>query len=110
MIRKNLGNIISREISDPGMGLVSITEVEVSQDLKTSNVYFTVIGGTKDAEKQKNIVRGMSKFFQQKLAEKIRLKYTPEINIIYDDTPVKAQRIESILEKIRRERKMKSEE
>jgi len=104
LVKQTLGEIISKELNDPSMGLVSVTDVEVSPDLRTARVYFTVIGGKKNTEKQINTVNHMGKFLRKKLAERVVLKYIPEIQLFYDETPKKAQKVEKILQRIRDEK------
>lgn len=100
MLKKTLGEIIFREISDPSMGLITVSDVRLSPDLREAKVYFTVIGGQKEVSKQINIVKNLGKFLRRKLSSKIVLKYVPKIQLIYDDTPQKAQKIDMILKKI----------
>ncbi len=104
LIKKKLGNILSKEIFDPGVGLISISDVILSADLRIAKIYFTIIGGKKDLLKQINIVKNLSKVMRRKLTREIVLRYSPELNFIYDDTPAEAQKIEYILEKIDREK------
>ncbi len=103
LIMKNLSEIILSELSDPAMGIVSVTDVEVTVDLRVARVYFTVMGGGRALEKQINTVKGMGKFLRVKLASRVQLKYMPEIKLFYDETPRKAQRIETIIAKLKRE-------
>jgi ribosome-binding factor A len=79
--------------------------VEVSPDLRIAKVYFSVIGGKKDIQKQINIVLSMQKSVRARLAEKIELKYTPKVQLIYDDTPKKAQELEKLFRKIAKKEK-----
>lgn len=104
LIKNTLGEIISREIADNKMGIVTITDVDVSVDLSNARVYYSLIGGEKDIQKQKNIVEQMHKHLRRRLAEKIVLKYIPKLQMIYDDTPEQAQKIEKVFAKIRREK------
>jgi ribosome-binding factor A len=101
LIKKTLGEIISKDVSDPKAGLVTITDVEVSPDLKFAKVYYTVIG--KNMEKQKNKIATWGKFLRQRLSQRIMLKYIPKLIMVYDETPMKAQRVETLLKKIRQE-------
>ena len=82
------------------MGLITVSDVRLSPDLREAKVYFTVIGGQKEVSKQINIVKNLGKFLRRKLSSKIVLKYVPKIQLIYDDTPQKAQKIDMILKKI----------
>jgi ribosome-binding factor A len=99
-----LGEILSQEISDHKMGIVTITDVEVSVDLRNARVYYSFIGGKKDIQKQKNIIEQMSKHLRHSLAERVVLKYIPKLQMIYDETPEKAQKLEEVFAKIRREK------
>ncbi len=101
LIKEILGKILSQEISDPKMGIVTVTDVEVTTDLSIAKVYFSLIGGKKDIQKQKNTIIQMHKFLRCRLAEEAVLRYIPKIQMIYDDTPEKAQHLEMIFKKIR---------
>ncbi|MBN2407157.1 MAG: ribosome-binding factor A [Elusimicrobia bacterium] len=98
MIKRKLGEILIRETGrSRDMGFVTITDVTVTRDLGTANVYFSIIGGKKKLDKQINIVENMGKRLRHQLASAVVLKYIPRIKMIYDITPVKAQKIETIL-------------
>lgn len=86
-----------------GMGMITITDVNISRDLRIANVYFSIMGGQKDIQKQINILKNMAKFFRYRLSGKIILKYMPKIEMIYDETSLKAQKIDMIFNKIKRE-------
>ena len=92
-----------KEICDTNMGIVTVTGVDVSMDLGIAKVYFSVMGGKKDIQKQKNIVMGMNKMVRKKIAEQVMIRYIPKIRFLFDDTPQKAQNVERILRKIREE-------
>lgn len=102
LIKKTLGEVLSREITDPQMGIVTVTGVEVSLDMSIARVYFSLLGGKKSIQKQKNIIIYMHKHLRRRLAEKIVLRYIPKIRMIYDETPEKAQKLELIFNEIRR--------
>ncbi|MFW6134137.1 MAG: 30S ribosome-binding factor RbfA [Elusimicrobiota bacterium] len=104
VIKKNLGRIISKEISNPRMGLVTVTDVDVAMDLSIAKVYFTIIGGEMKHKNQVNTIKNLDKFLRKRLSDKIELKHTPQIRMIYDETPRKAQRVEKIIKKIKQER------
>lgn len=103
LVRKHLSSIIIKEIKDPNFGIVTITSVEVSTDLKIANVKFSVIGGNKRLDKQINIIKRMAKTLRTRLANRIELKYIPKLNMKYDKTPQKAQEIEKVIKKIEEE-------
>jgi ribosome-binding factor A len=105
LIKSTLSEIIAREITDPSLGIITITDVDVAPDLNVAKVYYSLIGGKRDLQKRINTITHLNKMLRHRLAEKIVLKYTPKIRMIYDDTPEKAQQLEHIFVKIRNEKK-----
>ena len=74
-----------------------------SCQVEIAKVYFSIMGGKKDVQKQKNVIVGMNKMVRKRVAKKVMIKYIPEIRFIFDETPQRAQNIERILRKIREE-------
>jgi len=101
MVKKILGEILIKELADPKMGLVTITDVEVSTDLRSARVYYSIVGGSRELRVQKEIVENMHKMFRVKLAARIVLKYIPRLDMVFDETPRHAQKIEKLLKDIR---------
>ncbi|MEA3506584.1 MAG: 30S ribosome-binding factor RbfA [Elusimicrobiota bacterium] len=104
LIRQKLGHIIATEINDPELGIITVTRVDVSIDLKIARAFFSIVGGKKPRKKQINIIKGLSKLLRQKLAREVELKYMPELELVFDRTTQKAQRIEDLLQKARKKK------
>lgn len=104
-IRKEVSQIIDRNLKDPRAGFITITSVDLSPDLKLAKIFFTVLGDEKEREKSEKTLIRATKFIQQKMASRIRLKYTPQIVFKYDNTLQQALRIEKILSEIEDEKK-----
>ena len=86
LIQKVLSEILKKDIGDPRLKMTTITEVEVSRDLKLARIYFTAPGGKQkkdQALKGFNSARG---FIKRILAHEIDLKYMPDIKFFYDDS------------------------
>ena len=85
-LQKELSEIIRLELKDPGVGMVTITAVEVSPDLAHAKVLFTQLGD--DAARQR-AVSGLgraSSFLRTMLGKRIRLHNTPELHFHYDES------------------------
>ncbi len=101
LLAQVISEIIISELSDPRIsGLVTITGAEVSPDLRIAKVYFSVLGSESDWESTTIALNKASGFIQRIVAQRIVLKVMPRIKFIPDHTAERAQRIESILEKI----------
>ena len=97
-IRHELGIMVAGELKDPRIaGLVTITEVRVTPDLKHARVFVSVMGN--EAE-QKSTIKGLtaaSGYIRHELTERIQLRRAPEIHFILDHSEEYSQRIEELL-------------
>lgn len=96
MIRDALVEVFRHDLKNIDLGLTSITGVDVSPDLHFARVY---IGGlteetTRETVEELTRQRGRAR---HALGQRIRLRYTPELDFKYDDTDMRAGRIETIL-------------
>ena len=109
-IRRELAEEI-RKLKDPRIGMVTITDVEVSKDLAVARVYYSVLGeGDVIASTQKGLDRAAG-FLRRELGHAMRLRVIPELRFHYDDTELKGNRIDRLIdEAIKRDQKAHSEE
>lgn len=99
MIRDTLVQVLRHDVKDVPLGLTSITEVEVSPDLHFARVFIS--GLTEEEAKAKVAELSNAKGrIRRALGQKIRLRYTPDLEFKYDDTPLRAGRVEDILRKV----------
>jgi len=96
-IQKEIGKILDTEIDDPLIGFVTITGVDVSADLKHADVYFSALGAPDAMENAFEGLKRACKFVRHLIAERLGLRYVPEIHFRPDPTPESAQRIEELL-------------
>lgn len=100
LLREEISQIITTELKDPLVGMTTVTEVKLTNDLKSARVYVNIYG---DDEVKDKTLRGLNrakKFIRAELGGRTELKFVPEIKFIYDDTIDHAQNIEAILNKI----------
>lgn len=102
-IRKIIVEIIQQEIDDPKLGLVSITKVDTSADLRESKIYFSVLED--DSSKANKILNGMKSFIRINLGKRIRLKLLPQLTFIPDDSIKYSVEIFKKIEEVRRAEK-----
>jgi len=96
MVRDALVEVLRHDLKHVDLGLTSITSVDVSPDLHFARVYMSGLkeDDTRAVVEQLQHARGAARRF---LGQRIRLRYTPELDFKYDDTAMRASRIESIL-------------
>jgi len=76
--------------------MVTISEVQISPDLRNASAYFTIFGGER-IEETRRVLNGMAGFFRHALAKSIRLRYVPQLDFKIDTSFEYAQKIDQIL-------------
>ncbi|HLD69954.1 MAG TPA: 30S ribosome-binding factor RbfA [Candidatus Omnitrophota bacterium] len=102
-VKREIGMIIQRELSDPRLGFVTITGAQVSPDLKYAKIFFSVLGGTKELENAKNGLNSAKSMIRRILGANLTIRYTPELEFLYDDSIQKSDRINQTLEELNNE-------
>ncbi|MFQ5458114.1 MAG: 30S ribosome-binding factor RbfA [Myxococcota bacterium] len=99
-IRAEISDMLLRDIKDPGIGFVTITDVVMSPDLKHARVYFSRMGTEEDvAASQAGLMRAAG-FFRRQLGRRLRLKYAPELRFEHDSSLETGARIDALLKEI----------
>ncbi|ERN53272.1 30S ribosome-binding factor RbfA [Alkalihalophilus marmarensis] len=96
-MKKELSDIIMRELKDPRISFVTITGVDVTGDLQQAKVFITVLG---DDEQKESTLKGLSKakgFIRSEIGKRIRLRKTPEITFEFDESIEYGNRIETLI-------------
>jgi ribosome-binding factor A len=103
-LMKEIADILQREIRDSRIsGVISIMDVEVSHDNSYAKVYYSVFGGDEEAkEKTKEAIKANTSKIRYEVGKRIRLRLTPELRFIYDDSMDRASKVNDILGKISR--------
>jgi ribosome-binding factor A len=99
-IRGELASLLSRDVHDPGIGFVTLTRVQVSPDLQLARVFYTALGDDKSREATRRALERAAPFLRRQLGARLRLKRTPELTFIYDDSIAGQDRIEQILNEL----------
>lgn len=97
LIKRELSAIILRHVKDPGVGEMTITEVTVSDDLRLAKVYVATLHDPVAREATMQALQRAAGFLRSQLGARIRVRYTPELRFVYDDTLDRADRIETLL-------------
>ncbi len=100
-IKKEVSNILLNEINDPRMGFITITDVEISPDLKYAKVFFSVLGKPEDYNKTKDALKSANGFIRKLVAERVQLRFAPEIVFREDHSAEYSNKIEEVLESIK---------
>jgi len=104
-LRAELSEIIRRDMRDPRFteGLLSITEVEVSADLKHATVFVSFLGDEKAIKDGINALRGASGVLRGELGRSKAFKSVPDLSFRYDEAIVRGSHMFEVLERVKRE-------
>ena len=98
--RKEISHIISYELKNPNAtGLISVTKVKVTNDLKYAKVYVSILN-SKNIKDTLTALKKSSGFIRSMLAKRINLRNTPELIFELDDSIEYGAKIDSILKEI----------
>jgi len=102
-IRQVVGDAVARDLKDPRVGFVTVTDVKTSPDLRHARVYVSVLGergGASREDAREATLAGLRSahgFLQARLAGELHLKRTPTLEFLYDDTTDRAMRLERLI-------------
>src|SRR6266550_2935786 len=103
-IRAELASLLARDVHDPGIGFVTLTRVQVSPDLQSARVHYTVLGDEKARATSAKALDRAAPFLRRQIGSRLRLRRTPELRFLYDDSVAGQDRIEQILNELRADR------
>ena len=86
-LRKELAEIVQREMRDPRIGVLSITDVVVNKDLSYADVYFTTVSAQQENDKDEvlSALQGAAGFLRSILARRHVMRTTPALRFHYDE-------------------------
>jgi ribosome-binding factor A len=96
-IREEVSLIISGELDDPRVALVTVTDARVSPDLKYAKIFVSVLGDEHQTAQAIAALNHAAAFVRHRLGGALRVKRTPELRFFYDETARNAARIEELL-------------
>jgi ribosome-binding factor A len=101
LIKAEFGQMLQRDIKDPRIGFVSVTDVEVSPDYSHVKIFVSILGDAAAKQAAMDGLESAKGFIRTELGQRIRLRYTPEIHIIADDSMERGSRIIQLLDKVK---------
>jgi ribosome-binding factor A len=103
-IREDLAELIAREVHDPGIGFITITQVQVTPDLQQARVYYTTLGDPNARRQSQRALERATPFLRRQLGRRLRLRRIPELQFFFDESVERHDRIEQILQELSSER------
>lgn len=102
-MKKEIGEILNQKLKDPRIGFVTVTDVELTNDLQHATVFISVLGN--ENEKQDTLI-GLAKasgFVRSEVGKRIRLRKVPDIAFQFDEAHEYGNRIDAILRELNKD-------
>ena len=99
-ILKEISHLLLVRVKDPRVRGVTITGINLSNDLKRAKVFFSVIGEKDQVKTAQNGLDSAKGFIKREIGLRMSLRYTPEIIFVYDPTLKSGSNMEKLLEKL----------
>ncbi|GAK02014.1 ribosome-binding factor A [Geomicrobium sp. JCM 19037] len=96
-MKKEMSDILMREVKDPRVQFVTVTGVDVTGDLQQATVYVTVLGEDEEKDATLKALKKAKGFIRSEIGKRIQLRKTPEIDFSLDESIAYGNRIEELL-------------
>jgi len=100
LIKEEISTVLQRELKDPRLGFVTVTEVETSKDLRVAKVFVSVLGDEAQWQASMAALASARGFIRNWLRHHLDLRVTPEVDVRPDRSMEHAARIQSILKQV----------
>ncbi|MCK9362930.1 MAG: 30S ribosome-binding factor RbfA [Syntrophales bacterium] len=100
LIKIEIADILLKQVRDPRIGVLTITGVKVSDDLRSARIYFVEFGKNECSEGVKEGLKKASGFLRRELGRRLQLRYAPELFFSYDPSFAYGERIEELIAEI----------
>ena len=104
LIQREVSYLIRQEVRDPRFGMITITSVDVSPDVKHAKIFFTVL----EKEKLPETLAGLNRsagFLRSQLAKRIQMYTTPELRFVYDESVERGDHLSRLIDAALRPKK-----
>ena len=100
LIKQEMGKMLLTDLKDPRIGFVTVTDVEMTGDLRSAKIFISVMGGE---EKVKSSLEGLQSalgFIRREIGQRIKIRFTPEISFALDTSLDYGDHIQKLLLKV----------
>jgi ribosome-binding factor A len=99
-LKIEISEVVGFELDDPRLEMVTVTEVEVSADLRDAKVYVLIRGNQEEVDKALKTLRHASTYVRQQVALNLDLRHAPHIHFVRDSAEENASRVSEILQNL----------
>ena len=102
-LRLELAGLLERELSDPRLRMLSVTEVTVDRELSTANVWISALLDEAGQKAALQALKGAGGFLRRELARRVELRTMPQLKFHWDNSPERGERLSRLLDSLKEE-------
>jgi ribosome-binding factor A len=102
LLKRQIGEVIRRELPVSEAGVITVNDLEVSNDLQLATVYVGIVGTEEQRRRSFDLLNQHRKHIQGLVGRAVVLKYTPQLRFVMDESVTRASRVLEILDEIER--------
>lgn len=99
-MKQEIMDIVNNKVKDPRVGFLTITDVELTNDLSQAKVYLTVLGNDKEVDNTFKALNKATGFIKSELGSRMRLRIIPELTFEYDESIEYGNKIERMIQEL----------
>ena len=105
LIKQEMSKMLLKELKDPRIGFVTVTDVEMTGDLREAKIYVSIMGGEEQVKSSLEGLQSALGFIRREIGHRIRLRFTPEISFALDTSLDYGDHIQKLLLQVEGENK-----
>lgn len=105
LLKEEISRIVQQEVSDPRVGFATITDVDVTPDLREAHVYVSILGEPDQQAQGLKALQRAAGFIRRQLGQRVELRATPELTFGLDQSAERATRVLKLFDELEKEKK-----
>jgi len=99
-LKREVTDILYREVKDPRLGFLTVTDVEMSVDMRYATVFVSVYGTRRQQEETLQGLSSAAKYVRREIGRRIRLRHTPEVRFALDLSAARAEKLNRLFSRL----------
>ena len=109
IIKTELSIAVDQKLRDPRKKMITITEVRLNHDMSLASVYFTTMGTDEEKQTALDVLNNAKSFLRSHVSQVLEIRKVPELKFAIDNSYEYGSKIESLLDKIKKEKNITEE-
>jgi len=109
-LKKEISRVLQEDLNDPRIGFVTLTRIDLTDDLRYAKVYFSVLGDEAAKQSSTEGIQSAVGYIRRLIGERLKLKYVPEISFKLDKSIEYSINLEKTFERLKNEREQNQDD